>query len=72
MQAVGCFPAFTATISDGVRCYFAQTAPENRGIPRPSPISSLLFWWDISENSQLPSKLSQKGSDAQSPEEAND
>jgi hypothetical protein len=46
--------AFTASISEGVRCYFANMASENRGIPRPRPTSSLLLGRNISENNQLP------------------
>jgi hypothetical protein len=42
-QAIGCFAVLnTAPISEGVRCYFVNTAPENRGISRPKPTSSLL------------------------------
>jgi hypothetical protein len=59
------FSAFTAPISESVRCYFANTAPEKRAILRPRPTSSLLFRWNISENSQLPSNAL-KRSDAQS------
>jgi hypothetical protein len=65
------FPGSTAPISEGVRCYFANTAPENRGISAAQANRVAVILMNISENSQLPSTLP-KRSDAQSLEVVND